>query len=55
MICNSCGTMATCLISYNNSYICNECSQMYCLACDTCGLVCGDTCLEIFTRSLQIF
>lgn len=54
MICNSCGTTASCLISYNNTYICNECSEMYGSVCDTCGLECDETCLEFFTRSLQI-
>lgn len=64
MICDNCCAPSKCLIYHENANICIECSTMVREAreaneaheaCQVCGMNCGNTCLDIFTRSLQIF
>lgn len=58
MICDNCCIQSNCLIYHENANICIECSTMAHEAheaCQVCGMNCGNTCLDIFTRSLQIF
>lgn len=55
MICDNCCSPSKCIIYYENAHICNECMTSMSSVCNICSLVCGNTCLDIFTRSLQIF
>lgn len=39
---------------YCDTFICKFCHSIYETKCDTCGLKCNDTCLEVFANALKI-
>uniref|UniRef100_A0A6C0J2T3 Uncharacterized protein n=1 Tax=viral metagenome TaxID=1070528 RepID=A0A6C0J2T3_9ZZZZ len=54
MFCKHCYCYCDKLVKYKNANICTFCHSIYIAKCDTCGLDCNDTCLELFSKVLKI-
>lgn len=56
MYCNNRYCNKNLLVKYmdTNKNICEICFSIYVNNCDICGLVCNNTCLELFTNALKI-
>lgn len=54
MFCKHCYCYCDKLVKYKNCFICSFCHSVYIAKCDTCGLDCNDTCLDLFTNTLKI-
>jgi len=50
--CNSCYSSTNIVYSYRN-FICLKC-KIIVKKCDTCGLYCGNTCLDLFDKVLTL-
>ena len=54
MICKNSYCYNNKLVKYNNMNICDVCLMVYEKKCDICGLICKNTCLDMFSNALKI-